>query len=376
MNDEDMTKMENEASPEESNTPESEESPKEPKSFSLKTGFWAAILIVVIVTILLEVHWYNAIHAKEMQLQTTVEQMQSELSDLTDRLQNQAGDTQDLLKKQTKVVAENEAAIVHLLKLAGSSQDNWILAEVEYLIRMANLTLHFQHNIPTTIALLKTADTHLRSIGSLKLLEIRKILAHDIVALEAIPEVDVSGIYLRLQALDNQVEKLPLIDEDLKFKGNNDAQPQPEINTDSTWKDTLNDSWKTIKKVIVIRHRQQPIEPLISLQRRNLLDLNLHMLFAQAQWALLQRQESIYKASLQQIKDLIQRYFLQTNSKTQHIEKALTDLQAKGIDPALPDISDSLEVIRKIHRYQIQKAVNKKVATTDAKVIKAKGKTR
>lgn len=371
MNDDDLTKLATESQPQE---PEENPQPQEQKSFNAKITFWVGILIVVIIAILLEIFWYTSLQQQQINLQTTVAQMQSSLADLKFRLQNQADETQSLVEKQTKVVANNEAAIVHLLKLTGGSQTDWILAEIEYLIRMANLTLHFQHNIPTTLALLQTADAHLRSIGSLKLLAIRKMLAHDIVALEAVPQVDIPGIYLRLQALDNQVEKLPLIEDDLKFKADTDADSQPVTSTNGKWRDTLNNSWRAIKKIIVVRRRQQPIEPLISLQRRNLLDLTIHVLFAQAQWALVQEQETIYKSCLQQIQSLIHSYFIQTNSKTQQLEQALDGLAQQNIAPTLPDISDSLEVIRQLQHYQIQKAVNKNIAKNDAKAVQSKEK--
>jgi len=298
---------------------------KEPKAHC-KKWLWFVLLFVIILAIGLGVIYY--------QFTQQIHQIINNTNNLQTQLQT--------VKQQQD---DSKAVMSKLQQLASKYQDAWLLREVESLIQMADVTLRFQHDVSKTVALLKTADTHLSKITDSKLLNVRKLLADDIVALQAVPKVDSTGMYLRLKALDVQSEKLPLMTMP-KLKNDSEQQKVTMTTQHSAWMKSLLTSWHAIQKVLVIRYHQEPVDPLLSFKQQNFLMLNLHLLFAQAEWALLQRQDKIYQVSLQQIQKKITQYFLQSSDVTQGMLRELAELQKIKINPQLPDISDSLDAMQ------------------------------
>jgi uroporphyrin-III C-methyltransferase len=318
-------------------------------NFRYKQGFvWGLILLVIIVLTGLGFIYAEFAH------------YQNKIDGQMVKLQAQLNVGEIAVPQQNKISKANQVAIANLTQRLGGDQSVWMLAEAEYLIRLANLNLHFQHNVTVAIELLKTVDSHLQKFNDHKFLDLRKALAKDIVKLQAVPKVDVPGIYLQLQALSEQVDKLPLIIEN-QGKTVQVAPPEEQTTKRSGWKKTLQSGWQTIGKVLIIRHRDQPIKPLLTFKQHEFLNLNLHVLFAQAQWAVLQHQAEIYHSCLQQIQALIKDNFIQTNAATKNLMITLKQLQKIDINPKLPDIGDLLEVMQQINNTQAKQIVSKKV---------------
>jgi len=258
------------------------------------------------------------------------------------------------IDEQSQRLSASESAIVMLKRKTNDDQGIWQLDEAKYLMQMANVTLYFQHNISTTIKLLKLADSHLSNVATPGVMEVRKLLADNISVLSDIPTVDISGIYLELGALNQQVEQLPLV---LQLQDKTTlAASIPEVSKGhSVIVRALMQSWDAIKKVLVIRHHQTPVDPLLTPDQRGYLNLNLHLLFAQAQLALLNHRDEIFQASLKEIQGAIERYFVQTNFATKSMLHSIQSLQKVNISPELPDINDSLIALKKITELQMNK---------------------
>ena len=231
---------------------------------------------------------------------------------------------------------------------------------------MANLNLRFEHNIPKAIALLKTADSHLRSSDIQNIINVRKILISDIVALQAIPKVDTSGLYLYLQSIGDQIDRLPLVNIDYVSAAaaskNAAAKKQADL---SSWKKALTASWQGIKQVLIIHHYKKSIRPVLSVKQRALLVLNLHILITQTQWALLHGQNTIYLSNLKHIQNKIKQHFLHTNIAIKQILVSLTELGKIKIAPKVPDISDSVHAIQGLNQTEMKIAVS--IARSDKK---------
>jgi uroporphyrin-3 C-methyltransferase len=172
-------------------------------------------------------------------------------------------------------------------------------------------------------------------------LPIRKALAADITALQAVPVIDLAGTYAEVLALNAQVDKLPLPSKrpaaDTAATGNTDAQKI------SWWRAGLHQSWEMLSKIVVVRYNKPGERPFIPPEQQDFLYQNLHATFEQALSAIVHRQPEIYRASLQQGAAWIQQYFLTDSSVTQAELSSITKLQAVTLRPELPNISASLQ---------------------------------
>ena len=101
-----------------------------------------------------------------------------------------------------------------------------------------------------------------------------------------------------------------------------------------------------LKEVVVVRHIEQPVAPLLPPQQQVYLTQNIQLQLSCAQWALLHQQQQVYQQCLAQANGWIAQYFVQSAPATQSVLAALTELRKVDAKPALPDLSQTLEQIR------------------------------
>ncbi|PIQ43577.1 MAG: hypothetical protein COV52_07900 [Gammaproteobacteria bacterium CG11_big_fil_rev_8_21_14_0_20_46_22] len=246
------------------------------------------------------------------------------------------------LKAQLDQAQQNSQAEQQTLKaLAGKahqSQGLWQLSDAKHLVQLANYTLSFSHDVPTAVALLKTADARLANVSDPKVYPVRQQLADAIASLNGVKSVDIPGIYMQLNALQKQAMGLSIYRNQFKEKDNNVLK----TNNPAEKGSFAHGMWHALSKVVVVRRHDQPIEPLLSSAEHNVVMQNLSLLFSQAQWALVQRNSVLYQESLKQIVSMLQRYFDHDQTQALPIIQAIEKLQAVDVDPKLPSIRDAL----------------------------------
>lgn len=252
------------------------------------------------------------------------------------------------LQQQTQDTNNNRISIARLSQKFSQNKEAWMLPEVKTLIWRANMILTLEHNPPIAIDLLKMADTYLAQLHDATLLNLRKILANNIAALQALPKLDITKIYLRIQTLSDQMQQLPLIDTDATNKKSTTEKKPASTATQPIWKRFFTGTWNTIGTFLVIRHHQEPIQPLLTAQQRQIAVTKLQILCAQAQWAILQHHNEIYHNVLQQIQQIIKNRFLQNSRYTEMILNELSALQKIDVDLVPPSLDDALQEMKKI----------------------------
>lgn len=271
----------------------------------------------------------SALNQKLSALQSKSAQDQSNINELQDRLTRS-------IQQVTAVQKTNRA--------------DWLLAEVEYLLRLANQRVLMEQTPNGALQLLRSADKILRETDDVSIYDIRKAVAADIAALEAVPQLDTEGVFLRLGALNAQVDQLQVIPLTEQHKL---PELLDQVNSEefaSSWSADIKEAWATLSdkasKLIVIQDRSEPVEPLLSPQQSYYLQQNLHLMLEQAQLSLLQRKPKSYLSSLTKAQEWVRTYFEQNHSNTQALLKALKDLEQVEVAPQMPDISGSLTALK------------------------------
>ncbi len=238
-------------------------------------------------------------------------------------------------------------------QINAKQQDNsteWLLAEVEYLLRLANQRVLMEKTSDGALTLMKSADKLLKETDDVSIYEVRKAVAADIAALEAVPVVDTEGVFLKLGAMNAQVDKLRLIPLAEKREL---PELLKEITPDSvseTWTAGLKANWNKamdkLSSLVVIQHRDEKIEPLLSPKETFYLKQNLHMMLEQAQMALLQREQGAYDNSLNKAQKWAAEYFDKKDAATQAIVRGLEELKPVKVAPEVPEITGSLRELK------------------------------
>jgi len=257
------------------------------------------------------------------------------------------------LQQQMQDANNNRTAISRLSQKFSQNKEAWMLPEVKTLIRRANMILTLEHNTPAAIDLLKRADTYLAQLHDTALLNLRKILAHDIATLQALPKPDLTKIYLRLQNLSDQIKQLPLIDTGVITEKSSTQKKSAPKETQPIWKRFFIGTWNSISTFLVIRHHQQPIQPLLTAQQHQIAITKLQILCSQAQWAVLQHRNKIYHHVLQQIQQTVKNSFLQNSRYTKMILDELSALQQINIDITPPPLDNALQEMNKLKLHNI-----------------------
>jgi uroporphyrin-3 C-methyltransferase len=263
-------------------------------------------------------------------------------------LQKTLADTQQSLQTLQTTVNTQQEALTALHR--SGTENNWRVSEAQYLTTLANDNLRLQDNMPLVISLLQNADEKLQNSTDPNLQAIRKALATDIAALQAVPKVDLTGIYMRLLALNGEVDKLPMPNRRA------DADQGEQITTGGKrvvwWKRGLRQSWEAIKQVVTIRYNKAGQVPFIPPEQQAYLYQNLHAMFEQGLSAVVHKQPEIYRASLQQATEWINQYFLVDAPATQAILTGLTELRAQDLAPKLPEVTASLQAFNEFFAQQ------------------------
>lgn len=255
-------------------------------------------------------------------------------------LQSGLAKAQDLSAQQEQLVTEWQNA-------QKGDLDKWRLAEAEYLVKIANDHLQFTHDTAMAISILQRADETLASVQNSSVIEVRKAVTADILALQATPATDTTSLYLHINALDGQLEQLPLPVDPLQ--SNLYQAPVVEIPANAPWwKAGLLHTWATLHKFIIVRNTGTQTLPLVFPEEKLFLFQNLHAKLQTAMWAVLYSQQDVYQASLASVISWVQKYFVQDAPETKTILQNLEELQKINIKPADVNLDETLQLFHAI----------------------------
>lgn len=244
---------------------------------------------------------------------------------------------QNALEQQHATIKSLEESITSLREKSGRDEDGWVLAEVDYIIRIANFNLELDRNIALAIKLLKTADEKIRSLGNPNLSALRMGIQQSIAKLSAIAQVDTEGLVIRLQVLSKTVEALPLAKHEAEKTVPEVAEAEATSEEKTNWQEALKNSLNSIKEMVVIRRLDKPFKALMKPdQHANLIE-NIQLQLSAAQWAVLHHERKIYEASLKLVKEWIEEYF-QAGDQVKSVLRSLDELMNINIDPNIPKI--------------------------------------
>ncbi|MGR9086837.1 MAG: uroporphyrinogen-III C-methyltransferase, partial [Gammaproteobacteria bacterium] len=245
-------------------------------------------------------------------------------------------------------------SIQHLQRQLGKTRGDWLIADAEYLLSVANERLHLIGDVNTTREALEAADQRLRESGDAAVFNVRKQIANEIAALKNISAVDTVGLYASIQTLQDQIERLTLL---LPYSGKTLAPPdetesKPSDPTESK-RDLLNSALNELEEIVTIRRADQPIEEVLTPQQAQFIREQLRAKLEIMKIALVQQNEAIYLSSVLDAKNWLKKHFTQNDAASKFIAELdrLNDLKIRS---HFPNISDSLKMLRDITKLRIE----------------------
>lgn len=281
-----------------------------------------------------------------------------------------------------------------------SPNQEWKLAEAEFLLRAANYKALFEQDVDAALRLLRSADGILGGLGGPAALRARSTIASELLSLEQADAVDPSAIYLRLDAIKRRLTDLRLalpeytaavsaytavpetaaaplaMDNagnpvpfdsagspvpDPAFTGQTSPEPAaPPMVTGGQTPDQDADSateafaagdqdgffaalGRELGQLVRFRRIDTTLERPPAPAESDLLEINLRLMLEQAQLAALKRDQAVYAASLDAALDWARALLDRQDGRVRETIEALEALRHLDLEKPLPDISGSLD---------------------------------
>ncbi len=296
-----------------------------------------------------------------------------------------------------------------LAKLPGAERQDWLLAEVEYLLRLANQRLSIERDWNSAISLLTAADNVLVETRNPRFNEIRSQISREILALRAVPTVDKSGTIFKLQSLQESIANLSwapraytqvedsadvnsavveneVVDRAADATALNTAQLDADLApTEMIWRDIFGpfswtklgnyaiERWQATQAymksnfdgIVRVRRLQDDMPAPLSPEQQYYLQQNMFLMLEQAQVALLREQENLFQHSIKRVVQWTTDFVIMDNPQTLALLSSLSEIQTWNAAPALPDISQSLTELRRLLEQQRRGSVVANAATAE-----------
>lgn len=273
---------------------------------------------------------------------TVVSSQQSQIADLKGEIQSLAGQEQRIgsLLQQTQRSTDqsvetlrNEliATARRLTESQGVTRYEWLLAEAEYLMRLAQQRLRIEQDAQGALAILQSADAVLRDTQDAGLLDVREALAIEMSQLAQVPSADLSGTYLALMAISREIGSWD-------YAAEYQAETVGESDQEKAW-------YQRFEQFIRIQQLdssfQRPLTPDQHQVLRDVIQLKLE----QAQAALMQQNEVVYRAALEQTLNWLEQYAAY-QPKAIALAEQIQSVSNLALQQDLPEIGTALKLLK------------------------------
>ena len=245
-------------------------------------------------------------------------------------------DTQDTLRAATEKLSTD----------FGRARNDWMLAEAEQLMFIANHRLQLAQDTRLALAALRAADRQLQQIANPSLIPIRRQLAQEMAQLEAANKVDYDGLALKLGSIAGRIDQLPLAIQ-TDFTRDTEA-PRTTATDRNAWWQFGHEVWQDILSLIRIRNDADVRQPLLPPEQQYFLRENLRLVLTSAQLALLQRNDATFQQNLKLARTWLQNYFDAHSPAVAGAANELAQMAKTPLKLQPPDISGSLAALHKL----------------------------
>ncbi|POC13071.1 uroporphyrinogen-III C-methyltransferase [Vibrio vulnificus] len=303
------------------------------------------------------------IAALQNQLQQTQSAMSNELNQVK---QETVAKATEVTHKAEVVLAQQQKSIESLqLAMAdvkGRRPNDWLLAEADYLVKLAGRKLFLEHDVVSATSLMESADQRIAALNDPSLVPLRKAMAKDITDLKTIPLIDHDGLVLRLTALQQQVDQLPLANAILpEAKTVEKQQVSDDINN---WQNNLMASLKAFSEnFITFRTRDGNVIPLLSPEQHFYLKENIKAKIETAIKAVYQEQGEVYTTSLTTAEAWSQAFFNQDNNTVKEFTQSLKQLSEQKIQVQYPVKLQTQNQLADVIRERLRREVTSMTST-------------
>ena len=278
----------------------------------------------------------------------------SQKSELESVIKQQADQLSEAKREQETLTKQLDELQQKVAVISGSDAKTWLLAQADFLVKLAGRKLWSDQDVTTAAALLKSADASLADMNDPSLIGARRAITDDIASLSAVSQVDYDGIILKVNQLANQIDNLRLAD-------NNDDDSPMDSDSDELsssigeWRVNLQKSWQNfMDSFITVRRRDETAVPLLAPNQDVYLRENIRSRLLVAAQAVPRHQEETYKQALENVSTWVRAYYDTEDATTKAFLEEVDKLSQQSITMSVPETLQSQSLLEKLMQTRVR----------------------
>jgi uroporphyrin-3 C-methyltransferase len=318
---------------------------------------WFAFAAVALV-LAVYAHWrFGQFDDRIERLRTQV----SEVRETQDRLASQLGSLASSVEQSNEAlrgqlrrlrevptqVGELGQTVAEMRARTEAPQRAWVRAEALYLLELGVRRLRLEHDVPTAIAAMESADARLATVTDPAVAEVRAQLARELAALRAVDQPDVTNIIARLKALEAQSEGYRVLGRPVakaRRVGKVDKDPA------GAFERAMNRLAQAWDDLFSYRRVEPATARLVTREEESLRRQHFQLLLFAARIAAMQQDRTAYVQSIGSSIDWLDRFFDARDESVTNARAELAALAAIDVDPATPEIGTAAQLLQRVIR--------------------------
>lgn len=337
----------------------------------------APYIVSGVLALLLAVHWYSSQKQISSLREEVARRLQntdisnSDIKGIAKAAQESSKDIQtkvSILEAKQSEAQGQQLALEQLYQDLSKNRDEWALAEIEQVLATASQQLQLAGNVQGALIALQNADSRLAKSEKAQFIAVRRAIAKDIEMLKALPQLDLTGLVLRLDSVIAQVDNIPLwsdekppvvatapktplrvLSRNTKTKEEKDSDPVENSfanQLQDRWQSFSSEMWTEVKQLVRVRNVNTPDALLLSPSQAFFAKENLKLRLLNARLALLSRNEGAFRSDMISAQDLITKYFDVRSKQAQTAQSLLKQIQSNNLSIEMPALTVSLNSVR------------------------------
>jgi uncharacterized protein HemX len=274
----------------------------------LRHWLWLAIVLIALAGVIA----YRDLARSNAELRDQLAQLARDATPAIAQARQAAQEAQRQVAELKQTVEAMEAERGSLDQLVGDvvrMRDESALIDIERLITLAAAELQISGHVPTALAALQAADERLMQVERPQYVGLRRALGRDIDRLRGVPQVDFTGLALKIDQLVQGIDTWPLLSDPKPARPAAPAKSDTPAPPKGVW--NVIRAWvaQEFGDLISIREVPTPEALLLSSSQQQLVRERLKLRLLSARQALLARNDRLFRSDLADAQATISRYF-------------------------------------------------------------------
>jgi uroporphyrin-3 C-methyltransferase len=290
----------------------------------------------------------DRLRGQVIELRTTQDRLGVQIAAVGTQLQEADAQVRSqirLLREVPTQLGELGQSVAELRARTDAPQRSWVRAEALYLLELGARRLRLEHDVPTAIAALESADARLATVPDPAVADVRAQLARELTALRAVDVPDISSVLSRLAAIETAAADFRVLGMPVSKARRLDETDAENAFDRATRR--LRQAWRDL---FSYRRVDPAHSRLVTREEEALRRQQFELQLFAARIAAMQQDRPGYAQALQSATALLDRSFDARDETVSAARTELALLAAIDVDPAAPEIGTAAQLLQRVIR--------------------------